>query len=169
MGFNRLICELESACLHILNSEREPFIATKRDNYCSIEFWLIKYILSLVPSVLERANVLLCKTPWMTAIILLYTTVTDLWWKDSGLIGSPIINNWSSNWTEKTQSKMVFWKIRVCTDIVCSHYWCFASSVDAIAISKIWGYDPLTDSLTGVGAIASKRYLGNPCVYKILF
>ena len=61
MGFNRLICELESACLNIQNSEREPFIATKRDNYCSIEFWLIKYILSLVPSVLERANVLLCK------------------------------------------------------------------------------------------------------------
>ena len=106
------------------------------------------------------------KTPWMTAIILLYTTLTDLWWKDSGLIGSPIINNWSSNWTEKTQSKMVFWKIRVCTDIVCSHYplkgysrcfyWppspqpfcrCFAISVDAIAISKIWNYDPLTDSL----------------------
>ena len=61
MGFNRLICELESACLNIPNSEIEPFIATKRDNYRSIEFWLIKYILSLVPSVLERANVLLCK------------------------------------------------------------------------------------------------------------
>ena len=47
-----------------------------------------------------------------------------------------------------------------------------ASSVDAIAISKIWKHypltDPLTDSLTGVGAIASENEALAFCICEVV-